>query len=317
MRTQSTPVHRLWLVPLLLMAGCRDDAPDAYGNFEASEVVVSAEMAGQLQSFGAEEGVRLAAGAAVGAIDITPLLLERQELTTRREAARARVAEVDAQADVLVERRRIAARAFGRTRRLFAAGAATAQELDQAEQEFAVLGEQIEALRAKREAAESEIGSIDAQIAQTEHRLHRSRVVNPVEGMVLATYAEPGEFVQAGQPLYRIADLRVLTLRAYVSGAQLAGVRIGEKVHVRVDGEQGGLEAVTGEVVWISDKAEFTPTPIQTREERTAQVYAVKVRVRNPDGALKIGMPGELVFGDGPKLPRTGSVVASAQAGGK
>jgi HlyD family secretion protein len=117
-----------------------------------------------------------------------------------------------------------------------------------------------------------------------------------VAGVVLATYAERGELVQPGQPLYKVANLDTLTLRAYVSGAQLPAVRLGQPVGVVVDAGGDALRTLSGRVSWIASQAEFTPTPIQTREERTEQVYAVKVRVPNPDGALKIGMPGELVL---------------------
>ncbi|HEX8433017.1 MAG TPA: HlyD family efflux transporter periplasmic adaptor subunit, partial [Longimicrobium sp.] len=129
-------------------------------------------------------------------------------------------------------------------------------------------------------------------------------VVNPVGGTVLTTYADTGEFVQPGQPLYKIADLGVLTLRAYVSGAQLARVRIGGRVTVQVDADDDTRATLPGTVSWIASEAEFTPTPIQTRDERTEQVYAVRVRVANPGGVLKIGMPGEVVFPEARRASR-------------
>ena len=139
------------------------------------------------------------------------------------------------------------------------------------------------------------MASSEARVAQLRDRIDRSRVVNPRAGTVLATYAREGEVVQAGRPLYRIAGLDTLVLRAYVTASQLAAVRIGQAVEVRVDGGDA-LVALPGTVSWISASAEFTPTPIQTREERGDLVYAVKIRVPNPDGALKIGMPGDVTF---------------------
>jgi HlyD family secretion protein len=287
------------LAALPALAACDGDEPDAYGNFEATEVVVAAEASGQLLRFALEEGARLAAGDTVGLIDTTALALERGELLARRQAARSRAGEVAAQTDVLEAQREVAAREYERARRLLASQAATAQQLDRAEREYRTLGEQIEATRAQRATRRDEIASIEAQIALVDQRLRESRIVNPAAGAVLATYAEPGEVVQAGQPLYRIAPLDTMTLRAYVSGAQLSSVRIGQTVRVRIDAAGGGLRTLPGRVSWIAAEAEFTPTPIQTRDERTEQVYAMKVRVPNPDGALKIGMPAEVVLGAG------------------
>ena len=281
---------------LLSFAACREEPSDAYGTFEAAEVVVSAEVGGQLLHFAPEEGERVAAGALVAAVDTTPLVLQRRELLARRGAAGGRSREVRAQIDVLEAQRAVAQRDYERTRRLFDRAAATAQQLDAAEREYRVLGERIEATRAQGGTVAEEAASVDAQVAQIADRIRRSRVVNPVAGVVLATYAERGELVQPGQPLYKVAKLDTLTLRAYVSGAQLPAVRLGQPVRVVVDAGGDALRTVSGRVSWIAAQAEFTPTPIQTREERTEQVYAVKVRVPNPDGALKIGMPGELVL---------------------
>ncbi|HEX8830669.1 MAG TPA: HlyD family efflux transporter periplasmic adaptor subunit, partial [Longimicrobium sp.] len=127
-------------------------------------------------------------------------------------------------------------------------------------------------------------------------QLRKSRVVNPINGTVLATYTEQGEFVPAGQPLYKVADLTRMILRAYVTGDQLPRVRIGQAVRVTVDAGDEQRRTIPGTVSWVSSQAEFTPTPVQTREERTGLVYAVEIQVSDPGGALKIGMPGEVVL---------------------
>jgi HlyD family secretion protein len=297
MSTRSRPRQALTgLAALLAIAACRADRPDAYGNFESDEVVVSAEASGQLLSFEVEEGRALSAGALVGAIDTAQLVLQRRELLARRAVASSRTAEVGAQIDVLAAQHDLATREYERTRRLHDAQASTSQQLDRAERDYRTLGEQIKATRTSRTTAREELGSIDAQVALVEDRLRKSRVINPLAGLVLTTYAEPGEYVQPGQPLYKIANTDTLTFRAYVSGAQLAAVRIGASVGVRVDAAPDSLATLPGRVTWVAAQAEFTPTPIQTRDERAEQVYAVKVRVPNPGGALKIGMPGELVL---------------------
>ncbi|HEU4558234.1 MAG TPA: HlyD family efflux transporter periplasmic adaptor subunit [Longimicrobium sp.] len=295
----------------MIVSACGDDEPDAWGNFEANEVVVSAQVGGQILSLAADDGQRLPAGAVVGQIDTAALALQRAELQARQGAARTRTTEAEAQIDVLEAQLATAGEEYARTLRLYRAEAATAQQLNQAEGEVRVLRERIEAARAQTGVVVQEAGGADARIGQIDEQISRSRVTNPISGTVLTTYAEPGEFVATGQPLYKIADLGTLTLRAYVSGAQLPRVRIGGRVQVRIDsGEGDELAMLPGEVAWVASEAEFTPTPIQTREERTDQVYAVKVRVPNPNGVIKIGMPGELVLSQGGASTRTAAAGA-------
>lgn len=287
-------------VATVALAGCGDDEADAYGNFEADEVVVSAEAGGRLLRFDVEEGTRLLAGAVVGVIDTATLVLQREELSAQQRSATGRAAEAEAQIRVLEAQLATAIDEYERTVRLYRAEAATARQLNLAEGEVRVLRRRIEAARVQSSVARQEIGGAEARRRQVEQRVGDSHVTNPLSGTVLATFAEPGEFVQPGQPLYRIADLQTLTLRAYVSGAQLARVRLGAQVTVRYDAGDDEYGRVAGRVTRIASEAEFTPTPIQTREERTDQVYAVEIRVANPDGALKIGMPGELLLSEPP-----------------
>lgn len=291
------------LASALIVTGCGDGEPDAYGHFEAREVVVSAEIGGTLLDFGAREGERLAAGEVVARIDTAGLTLQREEVVAQRRGSRTRTVEAEAQINVLRAQLPTAREEYARTLRLYQAEAATARQLNQAEGEVRVLEERIRAARAQAETVREDVGSLEARVGQIDERLERSRIRNPVDGTVLTTYVEAGEFVQPGMPLYRIADLETLTLRAYVSGGQLASVGIGERVEVRYDAGRDELGAVPGRVTWIASEAEFTPTPIQTREERTDQVYAVRISVPNPDGAIKIGMPGEVVFEREPSEP--------------
>ena len=283
------------LFALLVAAGCRNgDDPDAYGSFEATEVVVSAQTGGQLLRFDATEGPHLRAGAIVAVVDTTQLVLERQQLLAQRAASGSRVNEVAQQQNALAVQHDVARRNYERTKRLFDEQAATAQQLDQAEREYRVLGEQIEAARAQRQTVTSEAAGTAARVAQLGDRITKSSVANPLAGVVLATYAERGEFVQPGQPLYKIAALDTLVLRAYVTEPQLALLELGQQVRVNVDRGEGARRALAGRVSWIASKAEFTPTPIQTRDERADLVYAVKIVVPNPDGAIKIGMPADV-----------------------
>jgi HlyD family secretion protein len=277
------------------LASCDADEPDAYGNFEATEVTVAAEVGGRLLSFSVEEGDRAAEGVVLGVVDTVPLLLERRATRARRAAAAARAREAGANIAALTVQRTIADRELARTERLLQQSAATAQQGDRAEREARVAQEQLAGARAARGSAAQEVAALDAQVALLDDKLARSRVVSPRNGTVLARYVEAGEYVQAGQPLFKLAPLDSLTFRAYVSNAQLSQLRIGQEVRVGVD-RADSIATLPGRIVWIASAAEFTPTPIQTRDERADQVYAVKVTVANPDGRLRIGMPGELVL---------------------
>jgi HlyD family secretion protein len=328
-----------FVVVMTAMSGCaRAAKPDAYGNVEATEVVVGAETTGRLVAFDVTEGQKLAADAIAASIDSTELGLERDQLTAQRSANASRVNEVARQIDVLQAERDAAAaqrdaaraqkavleaqhdvakRAYERTRRLYDQQAATAQQLDQAERDYRVLEQQIKAqdeqiaahdhqlvaqreqigaTRAQRQTATEQVTSIAAQVARVNERIRKSQVKNPIAGTVLATYARTGEVVQPGQPLYKIADLSAVDVRAYVAETQLAQVHLGTDAEVAVDAAAGALRTLKGKVTWVSSQAEFTPTPIQTREERADLVYAIKIRVANGDGVLKVGMPVDVRF---------------------
>ena len=316
--------------------------PDAYGNVEATSIVVSAEISGRLLSFTPDDGTTLAAGAVVGTIDSAELALQRQQRAAERAATASRAQELAEQAaaleaqraslaatrGALASQREIAERVYERTKRLAADEAATAQQLDQAERDVRVLADQIRAqdqqitaaarqiagVRAQQQTLRAQLTAAEAQVAQVAERIGKADIRNPSAGTVLVAYAKAGEFVQAGQPLYRIADLSTVDVRAYVTEPQLAGVTVGQPVQVTVDAQrerrdvqralaprkgEARYTVLQGTVTWISSEAEFTPTPIQTRDERADLVYAVKIRVANPDRLLKIGMPVDVRFGNG------------------
>lgn len=290
-----------------VLAACDKATPaDAYGNFEAEEVVVGAESSGQLQRFTAVEGQTLAANTTVALIDTIAIALDRAQLVAQRKGLVAHRAEVSDQSRALQVQLEIARRARARIERLYAGQAATSAQRDQAEREERVLVAQNAAAGAGLTRVDADVGALDARIAAIQDRLRRATVVNPVNGTVITTYVRAGEMVQPGQPLYRVANLDTLTLRAYVTGAQLGAFRLGSVVDVKVDATTGAaatgsegsasatLRTYRGTIAWVSARAEFTPTPVQTRDDRRDLVYAVKIRVANPDGALKVGMPGDV-----------------------
>ena len=290
-------------VALLAFTACRHaEEPDAYGNFEATETVVSAQTSGALLWFTPMEGQQVAPGTLLGVVDTAQLALERAQARAQSAAARSRVSESGRQVSVLVVQRDFAKRSYERTRRLFNEKAATAQQLDQTEGEYRTLGQQIVAANVQQQSAVGDARASDARVAQLTEQISRSRIQAPLAGTVLATYARKGEFVQPGQPLFRFANLDSMTLRAYVTEPQLTQLKIGQRVQVSVDRAGTDRLVLPGTVTWIASKAEFTPTPVQTRDERADLVYAVKIWVVNRSGALKIGMPADVVF---PSLARS------------
>lgn len=281
------------LVFMLTACNNNNSLPDAYGNFEATEVTVSAEGNGQIQKLNVEEGQQLKKGKQVGSIDTLQLYLKKQQLLANRKSIASKTGNIVAQMDVLKTQLEAQQKERERFKKLVAEEAATPKTLDDIEDQIKVLKAQIRSLETQNEPVISEINAIDSQIKQIDDQIQKSRIVNPVKGTVLVKYAEEGEVATFGKPLYKIADLDTMTLKVYISGSQLPEVKLGEKVSAMIDNGNGGLKELYGIVSWISDEAEFTPKTIQTREERVNLVYAVKVKVPN-NGSIKIGMPGEM-----------------------
>ena len=282
---------------LLALSACRrSTTADAYGNFEAEETVVSAEVSGQLLRFTPEEGTPLAADSLIALVDTLALSLERAQFVAQRTGLVARQSEAREQLRGLEVQKEIARRTRERIDRLFASQAATSTQRDQVERDDRLLASQATGARDGILRANADIAALDARMASLQDRIHRARVRNPIAGTVLATYARTGEIIATGQPLYRIANLDTLTFRLYVTGVQLATLKLGTPLPVHVDGAAESLRTYSGTVRWIAANAEFTPTPVQTRDDRGGLVYAVKVRVANRDGALKIGMPGDVTL---------------------
>lgn len=292
-----------------LLSGCGQDVEsDAFGNFEATEITVSSQVPGRLLSLQIEEGDYIEAGHVVGLVDTTQLRISRRtmqaqqrSLIAQRRATLAQLPEVEAQIAAIQSRLNTAENELARTQRLFDMEAATARELEQRRTDAETLRHQVEQARARQAAVRVQAESMQAQVEQAasgieeiDQRLLYAQVTNPRSGRVLTIVTEPGESVGTGSPLYVIASLDTLTLRAYITGAQLPELRLGMSVDVLVDSADGGLRTRPGTVTRIADQAQFTPTPIQTRENRVELVYAVDVRVPNADGLLKIGMPGEV-----------------------
>lgn len=295
-RTCRFPFRPIALAAVLVLAGCTggDELADAYGNFEATEVLVSAGATGRIMRLDVTEGQTVAEGSVVGIIDTVQFALQKSQLKASRQAVRSKLAGVDAQIAVTTEQRRVAYRDRDRLKKLLADNAATQKQLDDVDGQISVLDRQIDLARTQLSTIRAEMVAFDAQIARVQDQIENALITNPTSGTVLTTYAEPREITTYGKPLYRVADLAVMELRAYVSGDQLPHIRLGQTVDVRIDETRSENRSMEGEISWISSESEFTPKLIQTKEERVNLVYAFKVRVENQDGSVKIGMPGEV-----------------------
>jgi HlyD family secretion protein len=291
----SGTVSSLLFLSFLTLAGCQsNDKSDGYGNFEATEIIVSSEANGKLEQLDVEEGKRLTLNSIAAVVDTTQLHFSRSQLQAERDALSAKRPGLGARIGVQLEERRNVKRDYERYRRLVNEGAVPSKQLEDIENRLGILDKQLRSLETENPGIAGEISAKEARIAQLDDQIKKSVVRNPVDGVVLTRYAEKGELTSYGKPLYKIADLNALYLRVYLSGSQIAQVKLGEEVEVLFDSDRPASKSMKGRIIWISSKAEFTPKIIQTKEDRVSMVYAVKVEVNNQDGRLKIGMPGEM-----------------------
>ena len=287
----------LFFLMLFGLGGCvTNEKSDAYGQFEATETTISSKASGELLMYNVSEGDQLSAGKQVAQIDTTTLHLQKEELKAQLKATRTKIENINAEVEVQREQLQTAETNLKRIQNLLKDEAATQQQLDDIQGKVRTIRKQIDALQTQKQSVRAEINATQARINRINQQLTDALVTNPVSGTVLTTYVEPHELVGQGQPLYQIANLDTLELRIYVSGAQLPDIKLGQPVEVLVDKNEEENQQLSGEISWIASEAEFTPKMIQTKQERVTQVYAVKVKVPNPDGILKIGMPGEVNF---------------------
>ena len=276
----------------LLSCSSNNDKADGYGNFEATEITVSAENSGKLLEFNINEGDILEKDAFLGYIDTISLVLKKEQLLVSKEVISSKSRGVLSQISVLKAKLNTANINKSRIENLIKDNAGTQQQLDNITGEIEVLKQQIRSIEIQNAPVVNELKSIDVQLKQIDDQINKSKIINPIAGTVLVKYAESGEISSFGKPLYKIADLANMQLRVYISEPQLANIKLGQNVTIKID-DQKKMRSFNGKVSWISSEAEFTPKIIQTKEERVALVYAVKIDVKN-DGSLKIGMPAEL-----------------------
>jgi len=300
---KQTRQIRLAIFPLLLIIffGCGNDNGkfDASGTFESEEIIVSSEAMGKLVMLNVEEGMQLKQNQLVGVVDTLQLYLKKKQLEATIKAVLSKQPDIAAQLAIIEEQIKTASTEKRRIENLINSNAAATKILDDIDAQLELLDRQYQATKSNlsitKQGLQNETYPLLAQIEQIEDQINKSIIKNPVDGTVLTRYAKQNEITTNAKALYKIADLSTMTLRAYINGDQLGGIKLGQKVKVFVDKGNEEQKEMNGEIYWVSSKAEFTPKTIQSKDERANLVYAIKVRVNN-DGYLKIGMYGEVRF---------------------
>lgn len=278
----------------LVAAGCGKNIEyDACGQVDATQVTVSAENAGRVLSMAVEEGEVVTAGQLLGALDSVQTYLQIMELRERIAGSSSRLVDIKKQGQPNLSQLENLQSEYERYSKLLEGNATTRKQVDDLTDKIAVLKAQIAAQTQSWErgnaSVRSEVQGYEIQLARLEDQLAKCRIVAPVSGTVLTRYAETGEFVTLGKPLFKVADLDQMYVRTYFSSAQLSGLKLNDTVTVIPDDGTASPKRIQGRVIWISEQSEFTPKNIQTRDERADLVYAVKVAVPN-DGTLRLGM---------------------------
>ena len=287
----------LLIITAVLLAGCKNktDQADAFGNFEATEVIVSAETSGRILDFAAVEGAQIEKGSIIALIDTTMFHLQKAEIDAGMKSVKTRISSINAQNNILDQQIENLNVNIKRIENMIGDDAATQKQSDDLTGQVAVLQKQIAANNTQKVSIAAELAVSESRKATLNEQVIRCSVKSPLKGTIIEKYSESGEITSAGKPLVKIADLSVIKLKVYVSGSQLGSVKTGQKCTVRTDNGEKGFNSFTGNISYISAKAEFTPKIIQTKEERVTLVYAVNIDVVN-DGSLKSGMPGEAIF---------------------
>ena len=294
-------IATLAILGALALPGCKTEDTDVLGtgNFEAEEVLISSEVGGKIIKWDLNEGDVISRDKVIGIVDTTQLYLQKQALLRSGQAVTSARPSVNAQTAALETRLADLKVQKARLEKLVEAGAATQKELDDVNTGIQMTQDQISATRSTLTNNNAQISAqssgIDVQIAQVDDLIKRSIIQSPIDGTILSNYVKEGELTGQGAPLFRVADLSTMTLKAYLTSEALEKIKLGDTVVVRTDAGKDGHKEYEGKVIWISSESEFTPKTIQTRDERSNLVYAVKVAVPNPDGTLRIGLYGELL----------------------
>lgn len=285
------------IISIFLISSCskNENIADAYGNFEAVETIISAQSSGTILNCFIEEGNTITKGDTAYITDSNSFKLQKMQILSKKNALSSKSSGIIAQVNVLKQQKEVLLKEKNRVLKLLKDSAATEKQFDDISGKLNILNTQIQQVKTQNQSLFEELKVFDAQLKLTDDLINKTITINPINGTVLTKYSEQSEIAMPGKPLYKIADLSKLILRAYLSGTQLNEIKIGQKVDIFIDKTKEENKKYSGTISWISNKAEFTPKVIQTKEERVNLVYAIKINVEN-DGGIKIGMPGEIRF---------------------
>lgn len=293
----------MFLIPVvaLLLSACgnKDVEYDASGVFETTDVIVSARGTGEIVSLNIEEGEQVKQNEVLGELDMTQLRLRKDQLAAGKDAAQSHRLDASRQIASLEQQIANLEKEQARFQALLKDGAATQKQVDDIGYQISTLRKQVAALSEQvtisNRSIDGQSAGFDAQIGQVDDQMNQALITSPIDGVILSKYAEAGEFAVPGRALFKVADVSDMKLRVYADAGQVNSLKIGQKVKVYADQGSNDRREYEGTVCWISSEAEFTPKTIQTRDERSNLVYAVKISVRN-DGLIKRGMYGDVKF---------------------
>lgn len=319
----------IFILSIFALFSCNNSAEsyDASGTFEADEILVTAKANGTILNLNLEEGQHLKRNEKVGEIDPKNVELQKEQVIATIDAIdqktnsalpqiqvlQSQISTQSANVSILQEQLQNAVRERNRTANLVAKDAATKKQLDDANGQIKVIQKQIAAAQSQLSVLQQQISTTkenvslqnrailserkptQKKIEQIDEQLKNNSIESPISGMVLTQYLNQGEFATVGKPIFKIANLEMMTLKTFITGDQLPQIKIGQQVKVLLEAGEGKTKELPGTIYWISSKAEFTPKTIQTKNERANLVYAAKIHVKN-DGYLKIGMYGDVKF---------------------
>jgi HlyD family secretion protein len=294
----------LALTPLLLLSACSGgdgSSIEASGTIEGIDITVASEVMGRVLSVRVNEGVRVGVGDTLAVIDNTEYIIQlRQARATQRaqESTYRLVVEGSRREDILQSEAayRTAEADYKRMKDLLASSTVTQKQYDDAYNRYVAAEQTYQKLftgsrKQEVEAAMARAESAAAQADLLEKKVRDCVITAPAEGTVTLRGIEPGEHVSPGAPVFRITNLDRVKLMIYVAEADLGRIKTGQAASIFVDSHPD--RPFPGTIVYISPIAEFTPKNVQTKEERTKLVFAVKVEADNPEGILKPGMPAD------------------------
>ena len=301
------PIIIPFLFSALIAAGCggRDGTTiTETGTLEAREVTVSSQVNGTVARLPIDEGSLVKQGDTLAVLDDADWRYQLQQGEANFRAADASyqlALEGPRQEDVVqAEAAYASAKSdLQRMENLFASKSVPEKQLEDARTRYTLAQQTLEKM--KRGSRKEEVAlararrdQAAAQVASLQKKVDDCTIAAPIEGTVTNKFVEAGELALPGMPIVRLANLDDMDVTIYVSEVDLPHIAIGQQATVSVDAYKD--RSFVGQVIFISPTAEFTPKNIQTREERTKLVFAVKIRVSNPDHVLKGGIPADVTL---------------------